>query len=560
MVFEDKVIYQIYPKSFYDSNNDGLGDLKGITEKLDYLKFLGVDYIWLTPFFISPQNDNGYDIADYYNIDSRYGTMEDFENLSREAKKRDIKIMLDMVFNHVSTEHEWFRKALAGDRKYQDFFFFKEGEENNPPTNWESKFGGKSWEYVPELKMFYLHLFDKTQADLNWENPEVKKEIYKIIDFWISKGVEGFRFDVINLISKPEKFENDYEGDGRKFYTDGPKIHEYLKDLNKNTFGKYKDIITVGEMSSTTMENCFKYAGKNENELTMVFNFHHLKVDYKNKNKWELQPFNFLELKNLLNSWQTGMQEHNAWNALFWCNHDQPRIVSRMGDDKKYWKKSAKMLATVVHTLRGTPYIYQGEEIGMTNTYFHEIEKYRDVETLNYYNILLNQGYTKEETMKIIMERSRDNGRTPMQWSSEKNAGFSNGTPWIDVIYNYKNINVEKQKNDPDSILNFYRTLISLRKKCKAISLGTTIPLAENHKSVYMYKRVYENQELLVINNFYGEKTEVELNFDTTGYTNILSNNNNSRKLENKMKLEPYDSLIFYRENNIKLWGFLWQR
>jgi len=400
--------------------------------------------------------------------------------------------------------------------------------------------------------MFYLHLFDKTQADLNWENPEVKKEIYKIVEFWISKGVEGFRFDVINLISKPEKFENDYKGDGRRFYTDGPKIHKYLKELNKNTFGKYKNIITVGEMSSTTMENCFKYAGKDENELTMAFNFHHLKVDYKNKNKWELQPFNFLELKNLLNSWQTGMQEHNAWNALFWCNHDQPRIVSRMGDDKKYWKKSAKMLAAVVHTLRGTPYIYQGEEIGMTNTYFHEIEKYRDVETLNYYNILLNQGYTKEETMKIIMERSRDNGRTPMQWNSEKNAGFSNGTPWIDVIYNYKDINVEKQKNDPDSILNFYRTLILLRKKYKAISLGTTIPLAENHKSVYVYKRIYENQELLVINNFYGEKTEINLDFDTTGYTNILSNSNNNRTLENKMKLEPYDSLIFYRENNIK--------
>lgn len=552
MIFEDKVIYQIYPKSFYDTNNDGFGDLKGVAEKLDYLKFLGVDYIWLTPFFISPQKDNGYDIADYYNIDSRYGTMEDFENLSREAKKRGIKIMLDMVFNHVSTEHEWFKKALAGDKKYQDFFFFKEGEENNPPTNWESKFGGNAWEYVPELKMFYLHLFDKTQADLNWENPEVKKEIYKIVEFWISKGVEGFRFDVINLISKPEKFENDYKGDGRRFYTDGPKIHKYLKELNKNTFGKYKNIITVGEMSSTTMENCFKYAGKDENELTMAFNFHHLKVDYKNKNKWELQPFNFLELKNLLNSWQTGMQEHNAWNALFWCNHDQPRIVSRMGDDKKYWKKSAKMLAAVVHTLRGTPYIYQGEEIGMTNTYFHKIEKYRDVETLNYYNILLNQGYTKEETMKIIMKRSRDNGRTPMQWSPEKNAGFSNGTPWIDVIYNHKDINVEKQKNDPDSILNFYRTLILLRKKYKAISLGATIPLAENHKSVYMYKRVYENQELLVINNFYGEKTEIDLDFDTAEYTNILSNNNSNKKLENKMKLEPYDSLIFYRENNIK--------
>lgn len=552
MNFEDKVIYQIYPKSFYDSNSDGLGDLKGITEKLDYLKFLGVDYIWLTPFFISPQNDNGYDIADYCNIDSRYGTMEDFENLSREAEKRNIKIMLDMVFNHVSTEHSWFKKALAGDKKYQDFFFFKEGEENNPPTNWESKFGGNVWEYIPELKMFYLHLFDKTQADLNWENPEVKKEIYKIVEFWISKGVEGFRFDVINLISKPEKFENDYEGDGRKFYTDGPKIHEYLKDLNKNTFGKYKNIITVGEMSSTTMENCFKYAGKYENELTMAFNFHHLKVDYKNKNKWELQPFDFSELKNLLNSWQTGMQEHNAWNALFWCNHDQPRIVSRMGNDKKYWKKSAKMLAAVVHTLRGTPYIYQGEEIGMTNPYFSKIEKYRDVETLNYYNILLNKGYTEEETMQIIMERSRDNSRTPMQWNSEKNAGFSNGTPWIDTAPNYKDINVEKQKNDPDSILNFYRTLISLRKKCRAVSLGITIPLAQNHKSVYMYKRVYENQELLVINNFYGEETEIELDFDTAGYTNILSNNNNSRKLENKMKLEPYDSLIFYKENNIK--------
>lgn len=548
MDFENKVIYQIYPKSFYDSNNNGLGDLKGIIKKLDYLKYLDVDYIWITPFFVSPQKDNGYDIEDYYNIDPMYGTMEDFENLVRECKKRDIKIMLDMVFNHTSINHQWFKKALAGDKKYQDFYFFKEGEKNTPPTNWVSKFGGNAWEYVPTLKKFYLHLFDKTQADLNWDNPEVREEIYKIVRFWIEKGVEGFRFDVVNLISKPPVFENDYTGDGRKFYTDGINIHKYLKELNKNTFGKNKNIITVGEMSSTSMENCFKYSGRDEEELTMVFNFHHLKVDYKDKNKWALQPFDFQELKNLLNSWQIGMQEHNGWNALFWCNHDQPRIVSRLGNDKKYWKKSAKMLATVIHTLRGTPYIYQGEEIGMTNPYFSDINRYRDVETLNYYNILTNSGISKEETMKIIMERSRDNSRTPMQWNDNPNGGFSNNTPWIDVIDNYKKINVENQINDSDSILNYYRELIRLRKKYEVISLGKTIPLCENHKDVYMFKREYKNQELLVINNFYDKETEIELDFDISGYTKILSNTKEDLLLENKITLKPYDSFIFYRE------------
>ena len=552
MDFENKVIYQIYPKSFYDSNNDGLGDLKGIIEKLDYLKYLGIDYIWITPFFVSPQKDNGYDIEDYYNIDPMYGTMEDFELLIKESKKREIKIMLDMVFNHTSVKHQWFKNALAGDKKYQDFYFFKDGKEDIPPTNWVSKFGGNAWEYVPTLKKFYLHLFDKTQADLNWDNPEVREEIYKIVRFWIEKGVEGFRFDVVNLISKPPIFENDYIGDGRKFYTDGVNIHKYLKELNKNTFGKNKNIITVGEMSSTSMENCFKYSGKDEKELTMVFNFHHLKVDYKNKNKWALQPFDFQELKNLLNSWQIGMQEHNGWNALFWCNHDQPRIVSRFGNDKKYWEKSAKMLATVIHTLRGTPYIYQGEEIGMTNPYFSDINKYRDVETLNYYNILTNSGISKEETMKIIIERSRDNSRTPMQWSDNPNGGFSSNTPWIDVIDNYKKINVENQINDPKSILNYYRELIKLRKKYEVISLGKTIPLCENHKDIYIFKREYKNQELLVINNFYGKETDIELDFDISGYTKVLSNTKENLLLENKITLKPYDSFIFYRENNLK--------
>lgn len=548
MNFEDKVVYQVYPKSFYDSNNDSIGDLNGITEKLDYIKYLGADYIWITPFFISPQRDNGYDVADYCNIDPAYGTMEDFDRLSAEAKKRGIGIMLDMVFNHTSTEHKWFKKALAGEKKFQDFYIFKKGEKGTPPTNWASKFGGNAWEYVEELESYYLHLFDKTQADLNWENPEVREEIYKVVKFWLDKGVNGFRFDVVNLISKPEKFENDYEGDGRRFYTDGPKIHEYLKGLNLNTFGQKNDIITVGEMSSTSMENCFKYSGKKENELSMVFNFHHLKVDYKNKDKWALQPFDFQELKDILNSWQIGMQEHDAWSALFWCNHDQPRVVSRFGDDKNYWKKSAKMLGTVIHMLRGTPYIYQGEEIGMTNAYFDNISQYRDVESINYHKILMNNGLSNEEAMKIVMERSRDNGRTPMQWSDEINGGFSKGTPWIESIKNYRDINVKNQIDDEDSILNYYRKLIALRKKYRVIALGKTIPLAEKDKNIYMFKREFKNEELLVINNFYGNSCEVDLDFDIEGFECILSNEDMNKKLDKNLKLEAYDSFVFYRK------------
>lgn len=548
MNFENKVVYQIYPKSFYDSNNDGIGDLNGITEKLDYIKHLGVDYIWITPFFVSPQKDNGYDVADYCNIDPTYGTMEDFDRLSAEAKKRGIGIMLDMVFNHTSTEHKWFKKALAGEKKYQDFYIFKKGEKNNPPTNWVSKFGGNAWEYVEELESYYLHLFDRTQADLNWENPEVREEIYKVVKFWLDKGVNGFRFDVVNLISKPEKFENDYQGDGRRFYTDGPKIHEYLKGLNQNTFGQKEDIITVGEMSSTSMENCFKYSGKDKNELSMVFNFHHLKVDYKNKDKWALQPFDFQELKDILNSWQVGMQEHNAWSALFWCNHDQPRVVSRFGDDKNYWKKSAKILGTVVHMLRGTPYIYQGEEIGMTNAYFDTISQYKDVESINYHKILMDSGLSDEEAMKIVMERSRDNGRTPMQWSDEINGGFSKGTPWIESIKNYKEINVKNQIDDEDSIFNYYRKLIALRKEHRVIALGKTIPLAENDKNVYMFKRVLENEELLVVTNFYNVECSIELDFEIKGYECILSNNGEKVTLEKNLKLQPYDALVFLKK------------
>ncbi|HCK88111.1 MAG TPA: alpha,alpha-phosphotrehalase, partial [Erysipelotrichaceae bacterium] len=369
MSFKDKVVYQIYPKSFQDSDGDGWGDIRGIITRLDYLKELGIDCIWFNPMTVSPQRDNGYDVADYRTIDPRYGTMEDFEELSREAHKRGIDIMFDMVFNHTSTEHEWFKRALAGEAKYKNYYIWRKGKAPGvPPTNWQSKFAGPAWEYVSSEDEWYLHLFDPTQADLNWENPDVRQECADIVNFWRSKGVHGFRFDVVNLISKYTVDEDDPNNfDGRQFYTDGPHVHEYLKELAARSFGQDPDSITVGEMSSTTMDNCISYSGEETGELSMVFTFHHLKVDYKNQMKWELQPFDFKALKKLLSDWQTGMQEGKAWNALFLNNHDQPRALSRFGNDREYRKESAKMLATVIHMMRGTPYVYMGEEIGMTN-------------------------------------------------------------------------------------------------------------------------------------------------------------------------------------------------
>lgn len=552
MNFKNKVVYQIYPKSFMDSNNDGFGDIRGIISKLDYLQNLGVDIIWSTPFFVSPQKDNGYDVADYYNVDPSYGTMEDVEELIKEAKKRNIDIMFDMVFNHTSTEHEWFKKAINGEEKYKNYYIFKKGRVVNgkkePPTNWVSKFGGNAWQYVEKFDEYYLHLFDVSQADLNWDNEEVRKEIFDIVNFWIKKGVYGFRFDVINLISKPEVFEDDFEGDGRRFYTDGINIHKYLKELNKNTFGKYDNAITVGEMSSTSIENCIKYSGEKENELSMVFSFHHLKVDYKNKDKWQLMDFDFQELKNLLFSWQEGMQDNNAWSALFWCNHDQPRIVSRFGDDKKYHKESAKMLATVMHCLRGTPYIYQGEEIGMTNAYFDNINQYKDVESINYFNILKNNGIEEKEIYKILQSRSRDNSRTPMQWNDKENAGFSNAKPWIEVIDNYKEINAENNIKDENSIFNHYKKLIKLRKEYKVISEGKTIPILKDDQNVFAFTREYNNEKILVINNFYGNECTIDLNnidFDIKKSKCLLSNYDEA-VLDNTLKLRPYESIVLY--------------
>ena len=520
--FKDKVVYQIYPKSFQDSNGDGFGDLKGVTQRLDYLQKLGVDYLWLTPFFISPQNDNGYDVADYRKIDPRYGTMEDLEELIREADARKIGLMLDMVFNHTSTEHVWFQKALEGDEKYQNYYIFKEGTADKIPTNWESKFGGPTWEYVPSLGKWYLHLYDVTQADLNWENSEVREELKEVIRFWKKKGIKGFRFDVINVISKPEKFEDDPEGDGRRFYTDGRHVHEFLKELVADT--DIADMVTVGEMSSTSLENCIRYSNPEEKELSMCFNFHHLKVDYKDGKKWELMPADLKQLKHLFKTWQEGMQEANGWNALFWCNHDQPRIVSRMGNETKYWKESAKMLAALVHFMQGTPYIYQGEELGMTNAHFTTIEEYRDVESLNYYQILLENGKSEEEALHILSERSRDNSRTPMQWSAEKNAGFSQAEPWIKVQKNYKTINTEAEEKESDSILNFYKKLIQLRKELPVIANGSIQFLDEESEGVISYERELEGTKLVVLCNLCEEENKVVWQSEWDSYELLLGN------------------------------------
>jgi trehalose-6-phosphate hydrolase len=542
------VVYQIYPKSFNSYYNKETGDIKGVTEKLDYLKELGVDYIWLTPIYESPQNDNGYDVSDYYRIDPSYGTMEEFEELLEEAKARDIEIMLDIVVNHSSTEHKWFKEAKEDKNSpYRNYYIWR--DETN---NWQSKFGGSAWKYDEKTGQYFLHLFDETQADLNWENEKLREEVYDMMRFWLDKGVKGFRLDVINLISKDQRFLSD-EGttatsDGRKYYTDGPRVHEYLQEMNRNVF-EGKDVITVGEMSSTTIDNCIKYSNPERNELSMTFSFHHLKVDYPNGDKWKKADFDFIKLKEIMSDWQSEMQKGGGWNALFWCNHDQPRIVSRFGDDGKYRNESAKMLATAMHMLQGTPYIYQGEEIGMTNPNFNSIEQYRDVESLNIYDIKQEEGLSKEEIMGILKQKSRDNSRTPMQWNEEVNSGFTTNTPWISVAENFKEINVEKVLEDKESVFYHYKKLIELRKRYDVITEGKYDVLDGNHPKVWAYTRTINNEVLLVINNFYGEEitysAPVNVQLDGMKQEVLLSNYKDSSKDITNLNLRPYESIAY---------------
>ena len=539
--FRSTVIYQIYPKSFYSAHGRPTGDIRGIIEKVPYVASLGVGMVWFNPFFASPQHDNGYDISDYYAINPELGTMEDVEEMIAAFGEHGIGVMFDMVLNHVSTEHEWFNRAQAGEREYWDYFYLRPGRVQSdgtvvPPTNWESKFGGSAWAPFTDTAgevyrdesgapLYYLHLYDVTQADLNWYNPAVREELYKVVNFWYDKGVRGFRFDVINVIGKSEELEDAPAGVVDKtLYTDTPIVHTRLRELNRVSFGRYGDTVTVGEMSSTSIENCVGYSNPENRELDMVFSFHHLKVDYEDGEKWSKVPFRFAELKGLLNDWALGMQAGGGWNALFWNNHDQPRALNRFGDVQQYRAESATMLATVIHLLRGTPYIYQGEEIGMIDPVYSSIDDYVDVEAHNAYKTLRARGLSEGEALEVVRAKARDNSRVPMQWESgsdgERGAvGFGTATPWLTPAPSVDaatgaGISVADEERD-GMILPYYRELIRLRGQYPVISEGSYTPYALDHERVFGYLREHitkgKRTRLLVLNNFFGDETAVRV-------------------------------------------------
>ncbi|MBP2058407.1 trehalose-6-phosphate hydrolase [Lactobacillus colini] len=544
-----KVIYQIYPKSFYDSNNDGIGDLRGIIEKIDYIKKLNVDFIWFNPFFISPQNDNGYDIADYKKIDPRFGTMADFEELVARLKEIHVNVMLDMVLNHCSTEHEWFQKALAGDKFYQDFFYLRKGKDGKLPNNWQSKFGGPAWAKFGDTDYYYLHLYDPTQADLNWHNPEVRKRLVDVINFWRQKGVKGFRFDVINVTGKDEELVDSTDPiEEKKLYTDTPVVQDYLKQLNMESFGQDPDSITVGEMSSTTIENSIAYTRPEDKELSMVFTFHHLKVDYKNGEKWSIMPFDFMALKKIMLNWNTKIDQGGGWQALFWNNHDQPWALNRFGNIKEYRIKSAQMLAMAMHLMRGTPYIYMGEELGMVDPAYSDMSEYDDIEARNAYQELLDQGIDKQEAFKIVHSKARDNSRVPMHWDDSEYAGFSKAKPWLKPT-DQDRINV-KEELKSGKIFDFYQKLIKLRKSVDLISDGHIKGFLMEDRQVLAYERYLDdsNEKLIVLCNFYGQETQVNLPSEYVGRdAEILIQNSylNLTKVPESLTLKPYDAVAF---------------
>ncbi|ELK4354003.1 alpha,alpha-phosphotrehalase [Staphylococcus pseudintermedius] len=538
--WKKSVVYQIYPKSFNDTTGNGEGDLKGIIEKLDYLQFLGVDYLWLTPIYDSPMNDNGYDIRDYYQVNAQFGDKDDLRTLIDEAHARGLKMMLDIVINHTSTEHEWFQQAQQSvDNPYRDYYFFRRSEDG-PPTNWLSKFGGNAWQYDEQTDAYYLHLFDVTQADLNWDNPEVRHALYEMINYWIDFGVDGFRFDVINLISK-DTFEDSNEI-GKEYHTDGPRVHDYIHEMNRHTFGD-RDMMTVGEMSSTSIDHCIQYTNPERQELSSVFNFHHLKVDYRDGQKWTNQKFDLLQLKQILMEWQTKMYAGNGWNAIFWCNHDQPRVVSRFGSDatEALRQQSAKTLAIALHLLQGTPYIYQGEEIGMTDPHFQSIQQYRDVESLNAYREMREAGIDEAEILTILGQKSRDNSRTPMQWNDEAHAGFTTGTPWIEVANNYNTVNVEAAMADPESILYTYKKLIQLRHEHDIVTYGEVVPRYLDHPQLFVYERRYQGDTWLIIVNMTSEKVTLPEDLDRSGSV-VLQNG-----IIEGNELEAYATIVVAR-------------
>ena len=548
--WKEAVVYQIYPRSFCDSNGDGIGDLNGITSKLDYLKELGIDVIWLSPVYKSPNDDNGYDISDYEDIMTEFGTMDDFDKMLAAAHERGIKIVMDLVVNHTSDEHPWFVESRSSkDNEKRDYYIWKEGKDGKEPTNWGSAFSGPAWKYDEKTDMYYLHLFSVKQPDLNWENPKVRKEVFDMMTRWCEKGIDGFRMDVISLISKPEGYPDakvvGLYGD-MGICANGPKVHDYLKEMNEKVLSKF-DIMTVGETAGVTLEEAKKYANTDGSELNMVFQFEHMDLDGGEKFKWSTKPMPLVPLKENLSKWQKGL-DGVAWNSLYFCNHDQPRIVSRLGDESDAYRElSAKCIATCLHMMQGTPYVYQGEELGMTNTVFNSVDDFRDLESVNAYRELVESGlYTDEDMFPKIAHKSRDNARTPMQWDASENAGFTTGTPWIAVNPNYKKINVADQLKREDSVFHYYQKLIRLRKENEIIVYGNYELLLPEDENIFAYTRTLDNQKLLVVCNF----SKSEQKFDFSGYENakvLISNYNRDAREDGILK--PYEATVLLLEN-----------
>lgn len=543
-----KVIYQIYPKSFYDSNHDGVGDLRGIIEKIDYLKKLNIDMVWLNPIFVSPQKDNGYDIADYLAIDPRFGTMADFEELVATLKAAGIDVMLDMVFNHCSTAHPWFQKALAGDPYYQDFFYLRPPKaDGSLPTNWQSKFGGPAWAPFGESGNYYLHLYDVSQADLDWHNPAVRQELIKVVNFWYQKGVRGFRFDVLNVIGKSEHLVDSTDPQEEKMlYTDTPVVEDYIKELAAGSFGRDPAVVTVGEMSSTSIERAIAYTKPADHELSMTFSFYHLKVDYQDGEKWSQAPASIPALKKVLIDWQTGLDQGGGWQALFWNNHDQPWALNRFGDPDRYRVESATMLASALHLMRGTPYIYMGEELGMIDPAYDSIEDYEDVEAQNAYRMLVAKGKPAQEAFAIVHAKARDNSRGPMHWTAGKAAGFTTATPWLKPT-DQDRINVANELAH-GKIFNYYQRLIALRRQEPLVSAGHFRATLVEHPRVFAFERFLKGESavLAVVNNFSAQPTTIDLPDEWQARPATVALSNYDRimtETENQLVLAPYESL-----------------
>ncbi|WP_456274625.1 glycoside hydrolase family 13 protein [Bacillus sp. AK031] len=552
--WKEAVVYQIYPRSFNDSNGDGIGDINGIIEKLDYLNTLGIDVIWLSPVYKSPNDDNGYDISDYRGIMDEFGTMEDWDRLLDEMHKRGIKLIMDLVVNHSSDEHAWFVESRKSkDNPYRDYYIWREGDDGKEPNNWESCFSGSAWRYDDATGEYFLHLFSKKQPDLNWENPKLRDEVYDMMKFWLDKGIDGFRMDVINFISKVEGLPDAENSEGRKYvpggdhYMNGPKIHEYLKEMNEKVLSQY-DVMTVGEMPGVDVEQAKEYTADSRHELNMVFQFEHVDLDSGPGGKWDLRPMKMEALRDSFSKWQEGL-EHEGWNSLYLNNHDQPRMVSRFGNDSEYRLESAKMLATFLHTLKGTPYIYQGEELGMTNVRFESIDDYKDIETLNMYREkVINNGEDQEQVMNSIYVKGRDNARTPIQWNDSEHAGFTTGDPWISVNPNYREINAEKALADPNSVFHYYRRLIELRKENPIMVYGRYNLLMPDHKEIYAYTREYEGKKLVVMLNFSSNTPVFQLpeGIDADNQEILISNYevDGTDKIE-RVELRPWEARVY---------------